>query len=107
MTAPKQLTSQADHVQPSSSSFLYPTFQLATGRQYKGDNNWLPFVVVVLTGAVLRSVSPKFGKMVAEEANRKGYYRCEVDYMNMLHCHKSEDTRRKTKQQILLCLSAA
>lgn len=38
----------------------------------------LPAVVIGLTGAILRSVSPKFGKLVAEEANRKGYYRYVV-----------------------------
>ena len=55
---------------------------MATSRQYTGKvSGLLPVVVVVATGAVLRSVSPKFGKMVAEEANRKGYYRWEFDHI--------------------------
>ena len=61
---------------------FYYRFQLASDRQYNGRNNLLPFIVVVVTGGILRSVSPKFGKMVAEEANRKGYYRLSKYHVN-------------------------
>lgn len=35
----------------------------------------LAFVVIGTTGHILRIVSPKFGQMVSEEANRYGYLR--------------------------------
>lgn len=35
----------------------------------------LAFVVIGTTGHILRIVSPKFGQLVSEEANRYGYLR--------------------------------
>lgn len=31
--------------------------------------------MIILTGQILKTISPKFGKLVADEANRKGYLR--------------------------------
>lgn len=45
----------------------------------KGAFSWEPpliaTVVIYATGKILRVLSPKFGKLVAEEANKKGYHR--------------------------------
>lgn len=35
----------------------------------------LAATVIISTGQILKMVSPKFGKLVADEANRKGYLR--------------------------------
>eukprot|EP00095_Tigriopus_kingsejongensis_P005816 maker-scaffold480_size160630-snap-gene-0.28 protein:Tk05816 transcript:maker-scaffold480_size160630-snap-gene-0.28-mRNA-1 annotation:"atp-binding cassette sub-family d member 2" len=54
-------------------------FQLyRLSKQQKGNGVFTPLmsgVVVALTGKILRFVSPKFGTLVSEEANRKGYLR--------------------------------
>ena len=41
----------------------------------RGTGPLLAGVVIFLTGQILKAVSPKFGKLVADEANRKGYLR--------------------------------
>ncbi len=51
-------------------------FQLA--RKQRSGSNAGPFLssgVVWLTGRILRAASPRFGALVAEEANRKAYLR--------------------------------
>ncbi|XP_074645086.1 ATP-binding cassette sub-family D member 2-like [Tubulanus polymorphus] len=54
----------------------FALFQLARSR---GASSKIPAViatsVVLCTGQILKFVSPTFGKLVAEEANRKGYLR--------------------------------
>ena len=40
-----------------------------------GTGPTLAVVVIASTGQILKMVSPKFGKLVADEANRKGYLR--------------------------------
>lgn len=35
----------------------------------------LATAVILSTGQILKAISPKFGKLVADEANRKGYLR--------------------------------
>ncbi|XP_013398007.2 ATP-binding cassette sub-family D member 2-like [Lingula anatina] len=54
----------------------FTLYKLASSR---GASSRIPSVlaavVIVITGKVLRAVSPKFGKLVAEEASKKGYLR--------------------------------
>jgi ABC-type uncharacterized transport system fused permease/ATPase subunit len=54
----------------------FTLYQLASSR---GASSKAPtilgVVVIFITASVLRSVSPRFGKLVAEEANRKGHLR--------------------------------
>ena len=55
------------------------SYTLYSTAKSKGANSRIPTilgtVVVYISARVLRAVSPKFGKLVAEEANRKGYLR--------------------------------
>ncbi|KAH3880850.1 ATP-binding cassette sub-family D member 1-like [Dreissena polymorpha] len=54
----------------------FTLYSLASSR---GASSSVPVIVattaVFVTAEILRAVSPRFGKMVAEEANRKGYLR--------------------------------
>lgn len=43
--------------------------------KYRNVGPLLAFVVIGTTGHILRIVSPKFGQLVSEEANRYGYLR--------------------------------
>ncbi|CAL1527025.1 unnamed protein product [Lymnaea stagnalis] len=55
------------------------SFTLYRLAQSRGASSKTPtiiaLVVILITAKILRSVSPKFGKLVAEEANKKGYLR--------------------------------
>lgn len=42
---------------------------------YISSGPLLATVVIIVTGQILKMVSPKFGSLVAEEANKKGYLR--------------------------------
>ena len=59
-------------------SFAGLFFLLQLTRKRKGNTIAGPIIntlVVYCTGEILRFFSPKFGKLVSEEANRKGYLR--------------------------------
>ena len=55
------------------------SYTLRSNAVKKGASSNMPgllgLIVIYITGKVLRAVSPKFGKLVAEEARRKGYLR--------------------------------
>lgn len=55
------------------------SFTLYTLASSRGASSSVPTIVAItvsfVTAEILRAVSPKFGKLVAEEANRRGYLR--------------------------------